>query len=27
VNNRQWAVYGAIALFIGLAHIIWTHTR
>jgi hypothetical protein len=27
VNNRQWAVYGAIAASIGLAHIAWTNRR
>ena len=25
VNNRQWAVYGAIAIAIGMAQIIWTN--
>ena len=27
VNNHQWAVYGAIAIAIGLAQIAWTNTR
>jgi hypothetical protein len=27
VNNRQWAVYGAIAVVAGLGHVIWTNTR
>jgi hypothetical protein len=27
VDNRQWAVYGAIALVIGLVQIVWSNTR
>ena len=27
VNNHQWAVYGAIAILIGLGHVAWTNTR
>jgi uncharacterized membrane protein YccC len=27
VNNRQWAVYGAIAVIAGLGHVVWTNTR
>jgi hypothetical protein len=27
VNNHQWAVYGAIAVVVGLAQVIWTNTR
>ena len=27
VNNRQWAVYGAIAVLIGLAQVFWSNTR
>ena len=27
VNNRQWAVYGAIAALVGLGQIVWTNTR
>jgi hypothetical protein len=27
VNNRQWAVYGAIAVTVGLAQVIWSNTR
>ena len=27
VNNHQWAVYGAIALAIGLIQIVWSNTR
>ena len=26
VNNRQWAVYGAIAMVLGLAHAVWCNT-
>ena len=27
VNNRQWAVYGAIAVVLGLGHAVWCNTR
>ena len=27
VNNRQWAVYGAIAVLIGLGQVFWSNTR
>lgn len=27
VNNRQWAIYGAIAVVVGLGQITWTNTR
>ena len=27
VNNRQWAVYGAIAALVGLGQIAWSNTR
>ncbi len=27
VNNRQWAVYGAIVVLLGLGQIIWSNTR
>jgi hypothetical protein len=27
VNNRQWAVYGAIAAVVGLGQVVWTNTR
>ena len=27
VNNRQWAVYGAIAVAVGLAQVFWSNTR
>ena len=27
VDNREWAVYGAIALVIGLVQIVWSNTR
>jgi len=27
VNNRQWAVYGAIAIVLGLGHAVWCNTR
>jgi hypothetical protein len=27
VNNHQWAVYGAIAVFVGLAQIAWSNSR
>ena len=27
VNNRQWAVYGAIAVIAGLGHVLWSNTR
>ena len=27
VNNRQWALYGAIAVLLGLGQIIWSNTR
>jgi hypothetical protein len=26
VNNRQWAVYGAIAVLVGLGQIVWSNT-
>jgi hypothetical protein len=27
VSNRQWAVYGAILVVLGVCHVIWTNTR
>jgi hypothetical protein len=27
VNNHQWAVYGAIAVIVGGAQVVWTNTR
>jgi hypothetical protein len=27
VNNHQWAIYGAIAVAIGLMQMLWTNTR
>ena len=27
VNNRQWAIYGAVAVLIGLGQALWTNTR
>lgn len=27
VNNHQWAVYGAIAVVIGLSQVVWSNTR
>ncbi|HEY1307921.1 MAG TPA: hypothetical protein VGF24_30420 [Vicinamibacterales bacterium] len=27
VNNHQWAVYGAIAVLVGLGQIAWSNTR
>ena len=27
VNNHQWAVYGAIAVVVGLAQVVWSNTR
>jgi hypothetical protein len=27
VNNRQWAVYGAIAAAVGLGFVVWTNTQ
>ena len=27
VNNHQWAVYGAIAVLVGLGQIVWSNTR
>jgi hypothetical protein len=27
VNNRQWAVYGAIAALVGLGQIVWSNSR
>jgi hypothetical protein len=27
VNNHQWAVYGAIAVLVGVGQVIWTNTR
>jgi hypothetical protein len=27
VNDHHWAVYGAIAVLIGLCQIVWTNTR
>jgi uncharacterized membrane protein YccC len=27
VNNHQWAVYGAIAIVVGLLQIVWSNTR
>ena len=27
VNNRQWAIYGAIAVLIGLGQVFWSNTR
>ena len=27
VNNHQWAVYGAIAVVIGIGQVIWSNSR
>jgi len=27
VNNRQWAVYGAIAVLVGMGQVFWSNTR
>jgi len=27
VNNRQWSVYGAIAIVVGLGHVVWSNMR
>jgi hypothetical protein len=27
VNNRQWAVYGAIAVLVGIGQIVWSNAR
>ena len=27
VNNHQWAVYGAIAVAVGIGQIVWSNTR
>jgi len=27
VNNRQWAVYGAIAVLVGSGQVVWSNTR
>lgn len=27
VNNRQWAIYGAILALLGVGQLIWTNTR
>lgn len=27
VNNRQWDVYGAIAVLVGLGQVLWSNTR
>lgn len=27
VNNHQWAVYGAIAIAVGLSQVVWSNTR
>jgi hypothetical protein len=27
VNNHQWAVYGAIAIAVGLLQVVWSNTR
>ena len=27
VNNRQWAVYGASAVAVGIGQIVWSNTR
>jgi hypothetical protein len=27
VNNHQWAVYGAIAVLVGLGQIVWSNVR
>jgi hypothetical protein len=27
VNNRQWSVYGAIAILVGLSHVVWSNMR
>lgn len=27
VNNHQWAVYGAIAVVIGVAQVVWSNSR
>ncbi|HEX4347624.1 MAG TPA: hypothetical protein VHZ73_08635 [Vicinamibacterales bacterium] len=27
VNNHQWAVYGTVAILVGLCQVVWTNTR
>ena len=27
VNNHQWAVYGALAVVVGVGQVIWSNTR
>jgi len=27
VNNHQWAVYGALAIVVGVGQVIWSNTR
>ena len=27
VNNHQWAVYGAIAVVVGIGQVVWSNTR
>ncbi|HYM25190.1 MAG TPA: hypothetical protein VEU08_18360, partial [Vicinamibacterales bacterium] len=27
VNNHQWAVYGAIAMVVGIGQVVWSNTR
>jgi len=27
VNNRQWAIYGAIAVVVGLGQVLWTNKQ
>jgi hypothetical protein len=27
VNNHQWAIYGAMAVAVGIGQIVWSNTR
>lgn len=27
VNNHQWAVYGALAVVVGIVQVVWSNTR
>ena len=27
VNNHQWAIYGAIAVVVGVGQVVWSNTR
>ena len=27
VNNHQWAIYGAIAVVVGIGQVVWSNTR